>query len=140
MGFRSPEQFREVMDRVFALMSRDPELGPRLRAARVPQRFEFPDLALVVNVAHAPEVIAGEHLRWRWSDDVEWQPELELTMDSDVANRYFQGKENPAAALVSRRIRASGDLRKALALAPVTKTVFARYRALLGRDYPELLE
>ncbi len=140
MGFRSREQFREIMDQVFASMSRDPEMGPRLRAAQVPQRFEFPDLGLVVNIAHTPEVVDGEHLRWAWSDEVDWEPEVKLTMDSDVANRYFQGKENPMAALVGGRIRASGDLRKGLALAPIVKPVFARYRALLEREHPDLLE
>src|SRR3954468_13124210 len=51
--FRSPAEFREVMDRVFTMMSEDPEIGPRLREADVPQRFEFPDLGLVVNVRPA---------------------------------------------------------------------------------------
>ena len=48
--FTSAEEFREVMDRTFALMSEDPEMGPSLRDADTPQRFEFTDLDLVVNV------------------------------------------------------------------------------------------
>jgi hypothetical protein len=48
--FTSVEEFREVMDRTFALMSDDPEIGPGLRDADTPQRFEFTDLDLVVNV------------------------------------------------------------------------------------------
>ena len=43
--FTSPEEFREVMDRVFRMMSEDPEMGPRLRDADVPQRFEFSDVS-----------------------------------------------------------------------------------------------
>ena len=140
MGFHSPEHCREVMDRVFSLMSRDPDMGPKLRGARVRQRLSFPDLDLVVSLTYADEVIEGEHLRWEWSDPVDWKPEFELSMDSDVANRYFQGRENAAAAVARRRITASGDLRRVLALAPVTRPVFARYRALLEREYPELLE
>ena len=35
-----------------------------------------------------------QNLRWEWSDDVDWDPQVEMTMDSDVANKYFQGKEN----------------------------------------------
>ena len=38
------------MDRTFALMSDDPEMGPQLRDADTPQRFEFTDLDLVVNI------------------------------------------------------------------------------------------
>jgi hypothetical protein len=40
-AFASPKEFREVINQVFTLMSEDPEMGPRLRDADVPQRFEF---------------------------------------------------------------------------------------------------
>jgi hypothetical protein len=63
-----------------------------------------------------------------------------MTMDSDVANRYFQGKENVAMAIARRRIKTSGDVKKALALIPITKPVFAQYRAMIERDYPHLAE
>jgi hypothetical protein len=42
--FRSSEEFREVMDRIFGLMDGDPDMGPKLRDADVPQRFEFEDV------------------------------------------------------------------------------------------------
>ena len=140
MGFRSPDEFREVLDRTFEIMSTDPDMGPRLRDAQTPQRFEFPDLDLVVNVSFAPDVVDGQHLRWVWSDDTEWEPEVEMRMDSDVANRYFQGKENIAMAIARRRIKSSGNVKKALALVPITKPVFARYRAMIEEDYPHLVE
>ncbi len=140
MGFRSADEFREVLDKTFAIMSTDPEMGPRLREAETPQRFEFPDLDLVVNVTFAPEVEDGQNLRWAWSDDVAWDPEVEMTMDSDVANRYFQGKENIAMAIARRRIKSSGNVKKALSLVPITKPVFARYRAMVEEDYPHLVE
>jgi hypothetical protein len=140
MGFQSTEEFKEVMDRAFEMMSTDPEMGPKLRAAETPQRFEFPDLDLVVNVTFAPEVEGGRHLRWAWSDDCDWEPEVEMTMDSAVANRYFQGKENVAVALARRRIKSSGNVKKALALIPITKPVFKRYREMVEADYPHLVE
>lgn len=140
MSFRSAAEFREVMDRVFEIMSTDPEMGPRLRDARTPQRFEFPDLDLVVNITYQPEVADGRHLRWEWTDDVEWEPEVQMTMDSDVANRYFQGRENIAMAIARRRIKTSGNVKKALALIPVTKPVYARYREMVEADYPHLVE
>ena len=140
MSFRSAAEFREVMDRVFEIMSTDPEMGPRLRDAETPQRFEFPDVDLVVNVTYASEITDGHHLRWEWSDDVQWKPEVEMTMDSDVANRYFQGRENIAMAIARRRIKTSGNVKKALALIPVTKPVYARYREMIEAHYPHLVE
>ncbi len=139
MNFSSAAEFRELMDKVFEMMSTDPEMGPRLRDARTPQRFEFPDLDLVVNVTYADPPVDGRHLRWEWSDEVDWDCEVEMTMDSDVANRYFQGKENVAMAIARRRIKTSGNVKKALALIPVTKPVFARYRELLEAEYPHLV-
>jgi len=139
MSFRSAAEFREVMDRTFTIMSTDPEMGPALRDAETPQRFEIPDLDLVVNITYAED--GGEqYLRWDWSDDVPWEPEVGMVMDSDTANRYFQGKENIAMAIARRRIKTSGNVKKALALLPITKPVFARYREMIEKDYPHLVD
>jgi hypothetical protein len=136
-GFKSADECREVISRAFELMSNDPDMGPKLRDAEIPQRWEFPDLELVVNVTAAEEGADGA-LRWEWSDDVSWEPEVYMTMDSSVANRYFQGKENIAMAVARRRIKTSGNVKKALALVPVTKPVFAQYRAMVEAEYPHL--
>ncbi len=136
-AFRSPKEFREVMDRVFGLMDEDPDMGPKLRDADVPQRFEFEDVDLVVN-ARAATPDEDANLVWVWSDDVDWEPKVKMTMSSETANRYFQGKENVAMALARRRIKAGGDVKAALALMPITKPVFARYRELVEREYPHL--
>jgi hypothetical protein len=136
--FSSAREFREVMDRVFTLMSTDPDMGPKLRDARVPQRFEFPDQDAVVNITY-DDSGGDQNLRWVWSDDVDWKPQVEMTMDSDVANKYFQGKENVPMALARRRIKSKGDVKAALKLMPITKPVFGQYRELLEREYPHLV-
>jgi len=132
-------EFRVVIDRAFELMSTDPDMGPKLREAETPQRFEFPDVDLVVNINARDEVVDGQNLVWEWSDDVPWQPEVKMSMDSDVANRYFQGKENVAMAIARRRIKTTGNVKKALALIPITKPVYAMYRDVLEKEYPHLL-
>ena len=121
------------------MMSTDPEMGPKLREAETPQRFEFPDVDLVVNINARDEVVDGQNLVWEWSDDVPWEPEVKMSMDSDVANRYFQGKENVAMAIARRRIKTTGNVKKALALIPITKPVYAMYRDVLEKEYPHLL-
>ena len=135
-AFQSSKEFREVIDRTFELMSEDPDMGPRLRDADTPQRFEFPDLDLVVNIrAGGP----GEpNLVWEWKEDVAWEPRVRMTMSSETANRYFQGKENVAIAIARRRIKTGGDVKAALALIPITKPVYARYRDYIEREHPHL--
>ena len=137
--FRSAAEFREVMDKVFTIMSTDSDMGPKLRDAQTPQRFEFPDFDLAVNITYAETVEDGQNLRWEWSDDVDWEPEVEMTMDSDIANRYFQGKENIAMAIARRRIKTGGDVKAALALIPITKPIYAQYRDYLERSKQHLL-
>jgi hypothetical protein len=135
--FASPKEFRTVIDRIFSMMSEDDDMGPKLRDADVPQRFEFTDVDLVVNIRAAR---AGEdgNLHWEWSDDVDWEPKVKMAMSSETANRYFQGKENVAVALARRRIKSGGDVKAALSLIPITKPIYARYRELVEDEYPHL--
>jgi hypothetical protein len=135
--FQSPKEFREVMDRVFTMMSEDPEMGPRLRDADVPQRFEFEDVDQVMNI-RAGKADEEANLHWEWTDEVDWRPRVRMTMSSETANRYFQGKENVPLAIARRRIKTGGDIRASLALIPITKPIYQRYRALVAADYPHL--
>ncbi len=134
--FRSTDEFREVMDRTFTLMSQDPDMGPQLRDADTPQRFEFTDVDLVVNIR--PGGPDEDNLAWEWSDEVDWEPKVKMAMSTETANRYFQGKENVAIAIARRRIKAGGDVKAALAILPLTKPLFGRYREMIAEDYPHL--
>ena len=129
--FKSPKEFREVMDRVFSMMGNDPEMGPKLRdataaALRVPRRRHG---------GQHPRRRRGRggNLHWEWSDDVDWEPKVRMTMSSEAANRYFQGKENVPMAIARRRIKTCGDVKAALALIPITKPVYAQYREARAR-------
>ena len=134
----NPRKFRECMDRVFTLMSEDPDMGPKLKKANVPQRFEFEDVDLVVNIRAGEDGEDG-NLHWEWSDDVDWKSKVQMKMSSVTANRYFQGKENVPLAIAKRKIKTGGDIKAALALIPITKPVYAQYRAVLEEEYPHLL-
>jgi hypothetical protein len=135
--FTSEKEFRTVIDQVFEMMDEDPDMGPKLRDADVPQRFEFTDFDLVVNIRAARPGEDG-NLHWQWTDDVDWDPKVKMAMSSETANRYFQGKENVAMALARRRIKSGGDVKAALSLIPITKPIYARYREFLEDQYPHL--
>jgi hypothetical protein len=136
--FDSPAEFKAVIDRVFAMMDDDPDMGPKLRDADVPMRYDFEDVDLVANI-RAARADEGGNLHWEWTDDVDWEPRVKMAMSSETANKYFQGKENIALAIARRRIKSGGDVKAALALMPITKPVFARYRAMLEQEFPHLL-
>ena len=136
-SFESARELRECIDEVFSMMDRDPDMGPKLRDADTPQRFEFTDFDSVVNIRAARPDEDG-NLHWEWSDDVDWEPKVKMEMSSEVANRYFQGKENVPMAVARRRIKTSGDLKAALALIPITKPIYNQYRDYLEREKPHL--
>jgi hypothetical protein len=136
--FASVQEFRQVMDRLFAMMSEDPDMGPRLRDADVPQRFEFEDLDLVMNI-RARRSGESANLYWEWTDEVDWEPRVRMKMSSEVANRYFQGKENIPLAIARRRIKTGGDIKASLALIPITRPIYERYRAMVAEQYPHLV-
>ncbi len=133
----SATEFRELLDATLLELDVDQKAGPLLRATGMRVRFEFPDLGMVLNVAasEAPD----HHLRWEFSDAVDWEPKLNLSMDSQIANAYLQGKESLAIAIARGRVRYKGDARCALLYVPALRLVVAPYRRLVSREHPHLL-
>ena len=138
---RSPNvsvtEFRELLDEALSELDTDEKTGPLLRAAGLRTRFDFPDLGMVLNVATSEE--PGHHLRWEFSDAVDWEPKLTFSMDSQIANAYLQGKESLAIAIARGRVRYEGDTRCALLYVPALRLVVGPYRRLVRREYPHLL-
>ena len=138
-GFRDRREFQQVLEHVFVLMNEHPKVGRTLRDAHAPHRFVFDDLGLELNVNAAPEAEekAGRFLEWRWGP-APWTPSITLTMSSETANRFFQGKESVPLALALGRVRISGPLSTILRLAPVTGAIHPIYRQWLqdsGRSH-----
>jgi len=136
--FRGKEEFRKVFDRLFLALATDLEIGPKLGATRTPQRFVFSDAGLVLNVTHADKKTAkkGRHLAWVWGDAKRtWEPVVSMTMTTDVANRYFQGKENIPLA-VARKIIVieTGDLARVLDLLPIVAPFHRKWVAILKAE------
>ena len=133
----SATEFRELLDATLFELDVDQKAGPLLRATGMRVRFDFPDLGMVLNVAasEAPD----HHLRWEFSDAVDWEPKLNLSMDSQIANAYLQGKESLAIAIARGRVRYKGDAQCALLYLPALRLVVAPYRRLVSREHPHLL-
>ena len=135
--FKSAKELREILDTVLTEIDGDAEDGPRLSTAAAPLRLEFTDLKLAVNVRRDD----GEKhcLRWDFSRRARTEPRLRLSMDSEVANRVFQGRENPAIAIARGRLRPKiEDAGAALRFFPAARPLFTRYRKLVAARYPHL--
>lgn len=133
--FRSKQELREILDAVMREIDRDPDAGPRLRSAAVPMRLDFTDLKVSLNIFAADQ---GGALRWDFARK-RTRPKLELKMESAFANRFLQGRENPAIAIVRGRMRATvDDAGAALSFFGAAKPLFSRYRAVVAEKYPHL--
>src|SRR3954462_7114140 len=97
-SFETAKDVREGSGKIVSMMDADPDMGPKLRDADTPQRFEFTDFDLVVNIRAAKGGEDG-NLHWEWSDDVRGEPKVQMAMSSEAATRYFQGKENVPMAV-----------------------------------------
>jgi len=129
--FESEEQFKQVIEQIFTLMNDNPDVGPKLNRAQAPHLFEFPDFGLRFHVTYtdAAEAEAGRYLKWTWEDDdCDWEPMIRLTMKGEVANKYFQGRENIPMAVATGRIKVKGPMKKIMELAPVTRPIHNDYR------------
>lgn len=127
--FRDPQEFKEAFEHIFVLMNEHPQVGRTLRDAHAPHRFLITDLGLELNVTAAPdsEERQGRFLTWVWGP-CDWKPTITLTMSSETANRFFQGKENVALAVALGRVKVSGPIGTILKLAPVTGAIHPVYR------------
>jgi hypothetical protein len=130
------EELRAALDRTLRDLDDDHTRGPLLRATGVRMRLEFPDVGLVLNVAASEE--PGRHLRWSFDPGVDWEPKLELTMDSETANGYLQGRESLAIAIARGRVRFRGDSRATVLFLPAVRLIVDPYKRVVSQDYPHL--
>jgi hypothetical protein len=135
--FDSAAELREILDSLLREADADPEIGPRLRSAKVPLRLSFPDLGVVLDLG--PTEDPDHHVRWSFAQDIDWEPALTLEMGSDQVNRYLQGRLNLVIAIAHREVKLRAtDPRAALAFLPLGGSLCPSYRRLVERRFPHL--
>ena len=119
--FQTSEQLRDVLGGFFQKLFEHPEIGPRLRAAKLKIQFVYsdPNLSIAADTTENPV-----QLRF---DDSSFKPEVQMSMKADVAHRFWHGKVNLIAALTRREMVAKGPIPKILKLLPAIKPAYALY-------------
>ena len=137
VSFRSVEEMEEVLDRVLSQVDDDDKAGPLLRATGMRLRLRCPDLDFAVNIAASEG--SGCCIEWSFAKRPPWEPKLELTMSSSVANAYLQGAASVPVAIARGQITCAGDARSALLYLPAAKLITDPYRVLVAEAYPHLV-
>ena len=127
--FADEQEVYRYLGGLFRALLEDEELRAGLLEANtiVEYRYRRPDSEITV------KLVEGEQPRIdEGPSDLE--PELVLTINADVAHRFWLGRVNPTIALARGQMRASGPIAKLLRLVPVVRPAFPLYRQMLERE------
>ena len=115
--FETPDQLYSYISELFEEIATLPEAQDALKTLTLSVRFNYtqPDCTITLTAAN------GEYTITRGScEDV--HPDVELTMTSDVAYKFWTGELNVMGAITTREIGIIGSLGKVMRLAPLIKT------------------
>ena len=124
--FKDAEEVYETIGRLHVDLSHDEALLARFQRANTIVQFVHRDPDAVITT----RLLEGSAGRVDLGP-TEMVPELVLTLDADVAHRFWLGRLNATIALARGQIRAKGPVTKLLRLLPAARPIFARYRAQL---------
>jgi putative sterol carrier protein len=124
--FKDAQEVYDTIGRLFKELAEDPELGPKWQTANTIVRYQLtePDAAITIRLQE------GE------PEDVEFgesamEPEVTMSMKADTAHLFWLGKVNMTMAIARGEIKPTGPVAKILKLVPLTKPLYARYKAML---------
>lgn len=129
--FQDSQQFYETVGELMERAKSDPVIGPKIAKAGVVIQFKYtdPDAVTTINAKAKPtqpgafvDVINGP---------TNLKPDIEMTMQADVAHQFWQGKVNLVEALMKKRILLKGNQMKVLGLLPAVEPLYKRYPELL---------
>lgn len=127
-GFADEDELYRYIGGIFETALADPELEPKLRATGLVLRQQCtePDSALIID-------LPGGKV-WKGSDPGAPAPAATMTMATETANAYWQGKVNLTFAMAKKKVTVEGTVTKLLQLAPLSKRLFPVYVERLRAD------
>ena len=135
--YDSIEKMYEVYGKFLEKIISDPSIGSKLQKSKVKIRFNYtdPDGTIFLNFADPPEQ-EGMYGSFKLGDSDD-EADVTMTQSSDFSHRFWQGKENAITALAMGKIKAAGQVQKAMGLVTAIRPTFPIYKAVLkemGRE------
>lgn len=127
--FKDADELYRYLGGLLQELDDDPEFGPRFRQANtiVQYRTTNPDAVVTAKLIEGEpgQVDCGE---------TTLDPQVTLSMEADVAHRFWLGLVTPTVALARGDMQASGPVAKILKLVPIARPGFARYIERLEQE------
>jgi hypothetical protein len=136
LGYSSPREFAQILDLALRKLDGDERSGALMRATGIRLRIEISDVASALNLASVQN--GNRHLTWTFDDSPDWEPRLVMRLDSEIANRFLQGRESLAIAVARGRVKVEGDPRYTLLYVPALRLLVDPYRAAVREHSPGL--
>lgn len=129
--FKNKEEFVQVMTVLFDKLKSDPTVGRDVKKSNLIVRFEYHDPDATVTIdAKNPPANPGDFISYAW-DVTSPEPEVVMSNSADFCLRFWQGKENPVLAMAFGKLKAKGNVAKALALLPAIKPAYRMFPKIL---------
>jgi putative sterol carrier protein len=130
--FKDDQEVYQYIGKLMQDVADDEELAPKFRKADTILQYQYREpesqITLRLQEGQPGDVDFGE---------TEMEPEVVMSMEADIAHRFWLGNVNVTVALARGQIKAKGPVAKVLKLVPLVKPVFPRYKKMLedaGRD------
>ena len=124
--FKDADEVYEFIGALFSDLATDDELGPKFRKANTIVQYRYANPESVITV----KMIDGEDGQVDLGE-TQLEPEVVMSMEADIAHKFWLGKVNVTVALARGQMKAKGPVAKILKLVPLVKPVFPRYRSML---------
>jgi putative sterol carrier protein len=125
--FKDADEVYAYIGKLFEELSEDAELASKFRKANTIVQYQYRDPDSQITV----KLVDGEDGQVDFGETT-LTPEVVMTMDADIAHRFWLGEVNVTVALARGQMKAKGPVAKILKLVPLVKPVFPRYRRLLA--------
>jgi len=132
--FKNKEDFVKVMTPLFDKLKTDPTVGPAVAKEKIIVRFEYndPDASVTINAKDKP-ADPKEFLTYAW--DVKTpEPDVIMSNSADYCLRFWQGKENPVLSITLGKLKAKGNVAKALGMLPAIKPAYKMFPEILKQS------
>lgn len=136
--FRDQAHMYAIFDAFIRKVMSDPDVGSKLQKAKLKIRFNFTDPAGCVFLNFADPAPEGQFGTFAIGDDGA-VADVTMTQTAELANRFWQGKQNAVTAVATGKIKATGKVQKALSLVGAVKPAFALYKQTLRAQGSENL-
>jgi len=128
--FKDAAELYECIGGLFRRGAQDPEMGPKVRASKLIIKFNYtnPEAQLTIDAKNPPpegmyfNVIEGEN---------DLKADVTMSMEADVAHKFWFGKLNLVMALNRGMMRAKGPIAAILKLLPSIKPAYELYPQFL---------